>query len=346
MIKSIKVSNYKNLDGFEFDGFGRINLITGKNNIGKSNLLEAIHLGVSPSEKAFSTILLSRGIRINSKTMSQLENSFMNKEKSIDISIDSYKISIEIDDKIETFLKNDKDINELNLFDDIIHSNNKSKIIHIKKNNREIFTILPMDIGFTTKKADNIFNINDSFFLFSQLKTNNKVMAENFTEIIREKKQKREFLETIKIVDRDIEEIQIFADNGEPNIYLTKNGRDLPLSFFGDATIKIFDIFSKVFLSKGQVIIIDEIENGIYYKNHIKFWEQLIEISESTNSQIFATTHSIEMIKAFYEVSKELEDCKLLKLVIDRKNRKKLQEFDKEFLEYELSSIKSDNVLR
>jgi len=347
MIKSIKISNYKNLDGFEFDGFGRINLITGKNNIGKSNLLEAIHLGISPIEKALSTTLLSRGIRISSKTMIQIENIFTDSNKEIDIKIDFSNISITIDNKIETFLKNDEEIDELNLLDDIVNTNSKSKIIHIKKDDNEISTILPFDRGFRAKKIDDVVqSYENSFYIPSQLRPNSKALSDSFTKIIREKKQKKEFLKAIKIVDKDIEDIQIFADNGEPNIYLTKDNKDLPLSFFGDASVRSFDIFSKVFLSDKQIIIIDEIENGIYYENQIEFWKELIKISQITNTQIFATTHSIEMIKAFYEVTKELEDCKLSNLIINRKGIKKLQEFDKEFLEYEFSSIKLDNVLR
>ena len=41
-IKNIKIKKYKCFENFEVDGFKRINLIGGKNNIGKTAFLEAL----------------------------------------------------------------------------------------------------------------------------------------------------------------------------------------------------------------------------------------------------------------------------------------------------------------
>lgn len=42
MLKSLHIKNYRNLEDFRLDSVDRVNLITGKNNTGKSTLLEAI----------------------------------------------------------------------------------------------------------------------------------------------------------------------------------------------------------------------------------------------------------------------------------------------------------------
>jgi AAA15 family ATPase/GTPase len=48
-----------------------------------------------------------------------------------------------------------------------------------------------------------------------------------------------------------------------------------------------------------------EIEYGLHYTDMKDFWLQIIEFSISNTVQVFATTHSYEMIKALVEAAKE-----------------------------------------
>ena len=59
MIDSISIKNYKNLSGLEVPHLARINLISGKNNIGKSSFLEAVGLHIS--DDMLFTIFDARG---------------------------------------------------------------------------------------------------------------------------------------------------------------------------------------------------------------------------------------------------------------------------------------------
>ena len=59
MIQSIEIHNFKNLSGLKIPGFSRVNLISGKNNVGKSSLLEALEIHIANS--SIVPILESRG---------------------------------------------------------------------------------------------------------------------------------------------------------------------------------------------------------------------------------------------------------------------------------------------
>ncbi len=62
MIEKISIQNFKNFTDFQLQNIGRINLFTGKNNTGKSSLLEAIALCVSNLDpKLLIDILKIRG---------------------------------------------------------------------------------------------------------------------------------------------------------------------------------------------------------------------------------------------------------------------------------------------
>ncbi|BCL36053.1 AAA family ATPase [Nostoc sp. MS1] len=44
MLKSVKIENFRGFQSFELQQLGRVNLLVGKNNTGKTSILEAIQL--------------------------------------------------------------------------------------------------------------------------------------------------------------------------------------------------------------------------------------------------------------------------------------------------------------
>ncbi len=52
-IKNIEIKNFKCFEDFKAEGFGRVNLIGGKNNVGKTAFMEACFLGINTPEKDY-----------------------------------------------------------------------------------------------------------------------------------------------------------------------------------------------------------------------------------------------------------------------------------------------------
>ncbi|MHC5726831.1 MAG: AAA family ATPase, partial [Nostoc sp.] len=48
MIKNIEIKNFRCFDELKVSGFEKINLISGKNNVGKTGLLEALFINSAP----------------------------------------------------------------------------------------------------------------------------------------------------------------------------------------------------------------------------------------------------------------------------------------------------------
>jgi AAA15 family ATPase/GTPase len=57
-IKNIEIKNFKCFENFKAEGFGRVNLIGGKNNVGKTAFMEAVY--ISNSKKNLNHIIRSR----------------------------------------------------------------------------------------------------------------------------------------------------------------------------------------------------------------------------------------------------------------------------------------------
>jgi AAA15 family ATPase/GTPase len=51
----------------------------------------------------------------------------------------------------------------------------------------------------------------------------------------------------------------------------------------------------------GGTVLIDEIENGLHHSVMLKVWQAIAETARRSETQIFATTHSWECIRAAHE---------------------------------------------
>ena len=90
---------------------------------------------------------------------------------------------------------------------------------------------------------------------------------------------------------------QIFADLGL--------SRAVPTSQMGQAFNRILHIYTHVLAQRVNVLLVDEIENGIFSEAMPVVWRGLLAICEQEGVQIFATTHSRECVMAAQAISQE-----------------------------------------
>jgi len=91
-----------------------------------------------------------------------------------------------------------------------------------------------------------------------------------------------------------------------------------------------------------------KVENGLHYTDMKDFWLQIIKFSISNNVQIFATTHSYEMIKALVSAAKETnfieeDKIRLFKIIKNSQEKFRSLKYDSEMLE---SSVKEGIEVR
>ena len=81
----------------------------------------------------------------------------------------------------------------------------------------------------------------------------------------------------------------------------------LPFTQLGQAFSRTLQIYCEIFANQPDIILIDEIENGLYYEGLGDFWKGLMAVLEDKNVQLFATTHSRECMEAAYEAAKGMK---------------------------------------
>lgn len=267
MIQNISIENFRCFDKTEIKGFERINLITGKNNSGKTCLLEALYFMLSFDTNGTARIRNFSSDKIN-ETITELM--FDSQRNDINLNLVST-------DNQQGYIMS---LNWLNW----------SSIKDMKIKNESSPTNIVLD---KDKQIPNNLNI-------VRLIDDAKINGDYET-----------ILEAIQTIDKEIEDLTTYASY--PDIlYIKKKGNKkyLPITAFGDAMQKVLRyiaIIIKNANAERSYLLIDEIENGIHYTAQKEVWQMLFKLCQHYNVQLFATTHSREMITAFEEVCEEFE---------------------------------------
>jgi len=315
MIKSIRIKNYRGIKDLEIGNFKKYNFFIGDNGSKKTTILESIGIGLSLLN--FEKILGSarnRKMKIKKENVSSL---FFNSDTN-----NTIKFILETTDNIktETVISIDKTLSMFQDFSSSEINNDFSNYLYtIKKRIKEdklktnIYVKENSQIIYKDSKMDKIplsfQNFLEKYNISIEISDNLKNSSDTIFQIDRiiKNRKKEELLKYLQIIDKDIKEIYI----NDEEIFVEKETLKefIPISSIGDGMVLALDIItSLILIDDFRVILIDEIERGIYYKNYRKLSEIIIELCKNNpNIQLFITTHSKEFLEAFNEALVETE---------------------------------------
>ena len=315
MIKSIAIKNYRGIKDLEIGNFKKYNFFIGDNGSKKTTILESIGIGLSLLN--FEKILGSarnRKMKIKKENVSSL---FFNSDTN-----NTIKFILETTDNIktETVISIDKTLSMFQDFSSSEINNDFSNYLYtIKKRIKEdklktnIYVKENSQIIYKDSKMDKIplsfQNFLEKYNISIEISDNLKNSSDTIFQIDRiiKNRKKEELLKYLQIIDKDIKEIYI----NDEEIFVEKETLKefIPISSIGDGMVLVLDIItSLILIDDFRVILIDEIERGIYYKNYRKLSEIIIELCKNNpNIQLFITTHSKEFLEAFNEALVETE---------------------------------------
>jgi hypothetical protein len=90
-------------------------------------------------------------------------------------------------------------------------------------------------------------------------------------------------------------------DNRIPIVKIDGIKEPLPLKSMGDGMTRLFHIIVALVNAQNGILLVDEFENGLYWKVQPKVWDVVFQLADRLNVQVFATTHSRDCIRAFDE---------------------------------------------
>lgn len=318
MYKAFRVKNFRCFSDIAFESLERVNLITGKNNVGKTALLEAlwVHQGFHNPQMGFR-IDAMRGLTLI-QAGRVLRNLFFRFDQGAKIQISSERhsgesrtLSITVQDPVSTTLPlrngDEAPILSERLGQEVIHEfTDGSDVVGQSRalvtENKVEFKPSPIEapIGIFLQADRQLDAPREAERLGNLEETGDEERIVQVLKIIEPR------LVRLSVVYR--EQPMIFGDIGADRL--------MPLPLMGGGMFRLLTIALAIGNAPGGIVLLDEIENGLHHTVIGKVWKAIANLARHYEVQVFATTHSAETIRAAHEtfVEEEQYDFRLHRL--------------------------------
>ena len=129
----------------------------------------------------------------------------------------------------------------------------------------------------------------------------------------------KDVVDALRIVDSKISAVSIVGSDSSSRTRTRKaivRSDNLPrpvgLRSFGDGMSRIFAVVLSLVNAKGGLLLIDEFENGLHHSVQLDAWRMIFRLAQSIDVQVFATTHSKDAVEAFQEAAAETPELGVL----------------------------------
>ncbi|MCX7094987.1 MAG: AAA family ATPase [Methylobacter sp.] len=311
-LTEIEIKQFKCFTDFKASGFKRVNLIGGKNNIGKTAFMEACYINVhSININAIMTAIYSVN---HARENLNIVNKSIFYEKITDA---TKKYTAKSNLKYTDFKITEIDARKEYHF--VINDNSKN----IDAKNLNII----IDHVFNIKFIDN-FGWSDNELI--------KVF-----QAIQKQDLESELNGFVKEFDDSIENFKVIGDKPQ----CKTNGEYRDIVEFGDGLRHYISIICALYACENGYLFIDEIDNGIHYTQLDRLWELILTLSKKTNCQVFAITHSKEMLESFARVAKKLEQLDISYTTLVKNKQQEIKAITRDY-EMLIDSIEQEREVR
>lgn len=309
MIEQIVFENFRGFKKLELLDLKPITLISGKNNTGKSSVLEGIFLFLDHlAPESFAKINRFRGLVSSVDSANLWETIFyqMDLQNPLRISVTYAGVPSSLEyTRDDAFVPPpDKNMSQ-EIMGQIISSATSAYTLkfNYKKNDYTEdghFIVGTMGIvrNITTSLDSNlILSMPFAQFINATIisSSNDSFVAEWFGKLELEGR-KQHIVEILKFIEPAIDDLTTIVVNGSAQLFAKIGQQLLPLRLAGDGLNKLLFILLSIAVKPHSLLLIDEIETGFHYSMFPKLWETIAQTAYENKCQIIATTHSYECI--------------------------------------------------
>jgi hypothetical protein len=297
MITSLKLENFRIFTGLEIAPLQRINLFAGANNTGKTGILEALyllfadHAQLSQLPSAFrSTLSTAPQQNVSDDFATFWQALFYDRQTQVPATINAIK-------GVKAICCGVRSLTDGGMClvyggpEEIINPRTPSFIIR------------------SNQIMSHILNPSATKFIVLSTRMEHPARdAEFYNQVALSEGAEEKLLQLLREIDPRLQRLRYAKPPGtsQPLVYASFAGVKSALSVTqtGQGFSKLFSLFCQMLVSKAEVLLIDEIENGLYYETMPQIWKGIATLAASENIQVFATTHSRECLIAAHETMK------------------------------------------
>lgn len=328
LLNSLEVHGFRAFHHLQIERLGRVNLITGKNSVGKSCLLEALWIyanrGTPPKilqllEARDEVKYLSLRSEIAEAEQQLLNIRFLfHGRGSILEELEPVKIgpianssdSLTITVAWATFLVLEGGRRELQILSPNEYQTAEKPVLvlttRVGANEREVF---PLERYFERRTLFSIEKVkpivNNVLVPADSLQSDELARLWDAVAI---SVLEDDVLEVLSLITR-VERVTLVGDSERgrsvriPVVRLRGSEMTVPLRSLGDGMNRLFGIALALVNAKDGMLLIDEIDSGLHYSVQPDLWRMVFAVAERLNIQVFATTHSWDCISAFQQAA-------------------------------------------
>lgn len=292
MFTTLSLENFRGFENLCLEGLQRVNLIVGRNNAGKTSLLEGIALLADPGQlQQMGGLLRTQASPPHSPGMSApaAMRYFRWLLRDSDVWQDTVLV-MRVPHR-QVVLRRPGSSNQIapEYCVEVFNSHSRQAL----------------SSGFSLGEAGGLVVyalkgqpvLRCSVVSVQHLLPNELVLR--FAQAVRQKGGEERIEGLLRQVDGRIRKVRV-APASDGNQLMVDLGLSemLPISQVGQGIYRLVAIFSELIGDNPQMCIIDEIENGIHHSMLEQVWTGIATAAEQLDIQVFATTHSQECIEA------------------------------------------------
>ncbi len=357
MLSNLSIENFRGVQKLDIKDMRRLVLMSGKNNVGKSSVLEAVFFIMDHlSPDSFNHMNGFRGLSVPTNGVGLWEPLFyqMNPDNKIRIQAtrgeDTLTLTYSKDENFiparnggfpknvaGSFQSSAKKNYTLRFDFQVAGSTDYSEIGHFTSSDSGTLREISDDDG-----EKQFMQLTYTTFVNNNFVRTDRAILDRMgkAELNGEKEKLVSFL---KRIDSSISDIVTLSVSGIPQLYINSNKKLLPIQFSGDGINKLLYIVLSIMDAKDGILLVDEIDTGFHYSMYKDLWKIVADVSNDYNCQVIATTHSYENIIGAVEGTKDYpENFSFYRLGYDKEGLKSFR-FSYDLLK---SALRSDMEVR
>ena len=320
MLQTLEIRGYRGFESYRLTNLARVNLVVGKNNCGKTAVLEAIELLISGGHPSvFLASLARRGGAGLCEASSDISPIFFGHRcvpgASFELSSDDagYTLSVrilsleEIGDAAEDWCLDGTQRQQRNLGhpDEAVMPMFGMSISQATPGNAPDWQIvLPVmeDGSISIGRQHRCMRDRPPVppVHFHSPESLNPGSMRGMWNTVLTRGLETEIVDDMKLLEPDLDSIHFLTSAGPGSgvlVGLRGRGHRLPIDSYGDGMRRLLATRLSFVRAANGFLLIDEIGTGLHWTIMEDMWQLVVEVARRSNVQIFATAHGYDCIR-------------------------------------------------
>lgn len=330
-LPSLTIEGFRGFKKLELRKLGHVNLLVGKNGVGKSSVLDAVRLYATDfAENSLKAMADERDELWDPSALDSFRHLFYGRPE---LRYETEQRSLQINDLSLSVVKAKK------IYDNGIRGGYDYRITSLEHfaGNEIVPALLVREAEQNVQFAP-IVPANKEGLVFRRMWAGDPKRRHRFmpTEGL-SSEQFKDLWYNINLGDEEvtvnsaisailpqIQRISLVGEGPARRVMARSHSKRerVPLRSFGEGTYRIASIALAMVTIPDGILLIDEFESGLHYSILEKLWAFVFKVSREMSVQVFATTHSEDCVRAFaIAADKDKESLGIMTKLVDRSGR-------------------------